>query len=401
MTATTFLERAQPVGHAPMRPVGSFAVKSRGSVDPSRYSDEVFELFSIPAYDSRKPEVLLGAEIGSAKKIVAPGDVLISRIVPHIQRVWVVGPSNGHRQIASGEWIVFGHSETDPDYLRHMLLSKPFHDQFMQTVAGMGGSLLRARPSEVERIEIPVPSSRTEQRRIAAILDKADTIRRKREQALTLADDFLRSVFLEMFGDPATNPLGFSQRSLGSCSRFTSGATPSKANPAFWIGEFPWVSPKDMKVDTIWDAEDHVSDLAFEQTNLKRIDAGTPLIVVRGMILVHTVPMAMTARDVAINQDMKAILFDKDIDPLFGFWCLKVQHEHILGKVDTAAHGTKRLDTDRLGEVMITVPDDDEQKKFLTIVLKFNKSRDVMSASAAESSNLLAALSQRAFAGGL
>lgn len=214
MTTAASKEQARPPGHTSMRPVGSFAVKSRGSVDPSRYPEEIFELFSIPAYDSRKPEVLRGAGIGSAKKIVAPGDVLISRIVPHIQRVWVVGPSNGYRQIASGEWIVFGHSETEPDYLRHMLLSKPFHDQFMQTVAGMGGSLMRARPSEVERIEIPVPSSRTEQRRIAAILDKADAIRRKREQALILADDFLRSVFLEMFGDPGLNPMNWDREPL-------------------------------------------------------------------------------------------------------------------------------------------------------------------------------------------
>lgn len=284
-----------------------------------------------------------------------------------------------------------------PRYLFHYLQSPKFRD-WTRNSSGVG--IKNIRKSELDAVEIPFPSP-DEQRRIAAILDKADAIRRKREQALTLADDFLRSVFLEMFGDPVTNPLGFSQRSLGSCSRFTSGATPSKANPAFWVGEFPWVSPKDMKVDTIWDAEDHVSDLAFEQTNLKKIDAGTPLIVVRGMILVHTVPMAMTARDVAINQDMKAILFDEDIDPLFGFWCLKVQHEHILGKVDTAAHGTKRLDTDRLGEVMITVPDDDEQQRFLNIVRKFNKSRDVMTAAAAESVNLFAALSQRAFAGDL
>jgi type I restriction enzyme S subunit len=284
-----------------------------------------------------------------------------------------------------------------PRYLFHYLQSPKFRD-WTRNSSGVG--IKNIRKSELDAVEIPFPLP-DEQRRIAAILDKADAIRRKREQALTLADDFLRSVFLEMFGDPVTNPLGFSQRSLGSCSRFTSGATPSKANPSFWVGEFPWVSPKDMKVDTIWDAEDHVSDLAFEQTNLKKIDSGTPLIVVRGMILVHTVPIAMTARDVAINQDMKAILFDEDIDPLFGFWCLKVQHEHILGKVDTAAHGTKRLDTDRLGEVMITVPDDDEQQRFLTIVRKFNKSKDVMTAAAAGSVNLFAALSQRAFAGDL
>ncbi|MDN7125662.1 restriction endonuclease subunit S [Pseudidiomarina sp. 1APP75-32.1] len=55
---------------------------------------------------------------------------------------------------------------------------------------------------------VPVPPL-SEQKRIAAILDKADAIRRKRQQAIQLADDFLRSVFLDMFGDPVTNPKGF------------------------------------------------------------------------------------------------------------------------------------------------------------------------------------------------
>ncbi|SIT05763.1 restriction endonuclease subunit S [Insolitispirillum peregrinum] len=55
-----------------------------------------------------------------------------------------------------------------------------------------------------------------EQRRIAAILDKADAIRRKRQQALALADDFLRSAFLEMFGDPVTNPKGWELDTLGN-----------------------------------------------------------------------------------------------------------------------------------------------------------------------------------------
>ena len=55
---------------------------------------------------------------------------------------------------------------------------------------------------------IPLPPLH-EQRRIAAILDKADAIRRKRQEALALTDEFLRSAFLEMFGDPVTNPKGW------------------------------------------------------------------------------------------------------------------------------------------------------------------------------------------------
>lgn len=202
----------RPVGA--MTPLSEFAAKRRGSVDPKKYPEEIFDLFSIPAYDSGKPDRVVGSDIGSTKKIVEPGDVLISRIVPHIQRVWVVPEAHGKRQIASGEWIVFKDNRVVPEFLRHMLLAKPFHEQFMQTVAGMGGSLLRARPKEVERIEIPVPTDPDEQRRIAAILDKADAIRRKREQALALADDLLKSTFLEMFGDPNTNPFDFPVRPL-------------------------------------------------------------------------------------------------------------------------------------------------------------------------------------------
>ncbi len=70
--------------------------------------------------------------------------------------------------------------------------------------------------------EIPLPPL-AEQKRIAAILDKADAIRRKRQQAIQLADEFLRAVFLEMFGDPVTNPKGWEVKPLGSIFKLSSG----------------------------------------------------------------------------------------------------------------------------------------------------------------------------------
>lgn len=64
-----------------------------------------------------------------------------------------------------------------------------------------------------------------EQMRIATILDKADSIRRKLQQSLRLSDDFLRSVFLEMFGDPVTNPKGWGITNMGEKLEFlTSGS---------------------------------------------------------------------------------------------------------------------------------------------------------------------------------
>jgi len=71
-------------------------------------------------------------------------------------------------------------------------------------------------------LEIPLPPL-DEQKRIAAILDKADAIRRKRLQAIQLADDFLRSVFLDMFGDPVTNPKGFKKAAITELSDVITG----------------------------------------------------------------------------------------------------------------------------------------------------------------------------------
>jgi type I restriction enzyme S subunit len=176
-----------------------------GSVDPSKFPREYFELLSIPAFDVGKPEITIGAAIGSTKQVVQEGDVLLSKIVPHIRRAWVVKPTTNHRLIASGEWIVFRDSRFDPNYLRHLLTADGFHRQFMQTVSGVGGSLLRARPAEVAKIKVSLPP-KTEQQRIATILDKVDSLLRMRQQANRLADEFLRAAYIEIFGDPITNP---------------------------------------------------------------------------------------------------------------------------------------------------------------------------------------------------
>ncbi|MDH0184100.1 restriction endonuclease subunit S [Stutzerimonas stutzeri] len=185
----------------PTVPAAELMLKRGGSVNPANYPDETFELLSIPAFDKGEPEIVEGKEIGSSKSCVQPNDVLLSKIVPHIKRCWVVpAPQSTYRQIGSGEWIIFRSDKIHPPFLRHFLTSEIFHKQFMNTTAGVGGSLVRARPAEVGNIEIPLPPL-PEQKRIAAILDKADAIRRKRQQAIQLADDFLRAVFLDMFGD--------------------------------------------------------------------------------------------------------------------------------------------------------------------------------------------------------
>ena len=193
--------------------LGDFYPVRGGSVNPSKYVDETFELFSIPAYDRGQADKLPGSKIESSKKLFKPNDVLLSRIVPHIRRCWIVPQEKGLRQIGSGEWIVFRSGNMFPGYLRYYLLSDLFNSKFMSTVKGIGGSLLRADPKQVSKFKIPLPPL-DEQKQIAAILDAADELRQKDKALIAKYDELTQSLFLDMFGDPVTNPKGWETKSI-------------------------------------------------------------------------------------------------------------------------------------------------------------------------------------------
>lgn len=259
------------MSYVPLVPLEELIAKRLGSIDPTKFSDEVFELYSIPAFDRLKPEVLAGAEIGSTKQLIQTGDVLLSKIVPHIRRSWVVGESAGHRLIGSGEWIVFRSQRVFPAYLRHVLIGNPFHDQFMRTVSGVGGSLLRARPAQVAKIEIPLPPL-PEQRRIAAILDQADALRAKRRAALAQLDKLTQAIFVEMFGDPVMNPRGWPRVKFGAVGRLDRGVSKHRPRnaPELMGGAYPLIQTGDVANSDgyIRDYRSTYSEVGLKQSKL-------------------------------------------------------------------------------------------------------------------------------------
>ena len=176
------------------------------TIDPRKFPKDEFELFSIPAYDKGEPERILGSEIGSSKQILQPNDVLISRIVPHIRRSRVVPESNGLMQIGSSEWIIFRANDFFPEYLRYYLLSDKFNVQLMSTVAGVGGSLLRARPAAVAKLEITLPEI-SEQKRIAGILAKANEIKHSAQEVINSRSRLIHSVYHSMMEESELWPV--------------------------------------------------------------------------------------------------------------------------------------------------------------------------------------------------
>lgn len=252
----------------------------------------------------------------------------------------------------------------------------------------------------LERIPLPVPPL-AEQERIVKLLDEADELRKLRTQANLGTADLIPALFHEMFGDPVANSFGWRKTMLGDVVNFGSGATPSKENLEFWAGTTPWVSPKDMKEDEITDTEDHLSSAAFEKTNLKLFPADTVLIVVRGMILAHTVPIRICRVPVAINQDIKALLPKQAIEPEYLRWALQALHSQLFNRVSTAGHGTKKLDSNQLKAIVIAIPPAPLQRKFAELVQEIHQMEAEQTASRRRSEDLFQSMLHRAFAGEL
>jgi type I restriction enzyme S subunit len=157
------------------------------------------------------------------------------------------------------------------------------------------------------------------------------------------------------------------ETTLGECAQWLSGGTPFKGNEAFWTGSIPWVSAKDMKSFRLHDAEDHISPLAVGNGG-KLVPAGTILLLVRGMTLHNDVPICMVMREMAFNQDIKALLPAKDVDGAFLAYWLLANKPELLASVDHAGHGTGRLVTDTLKEKPVQLPPLPEQKAIASVL---------------------------------
>jgi type I restriction enzyme S subunit len=372
----------------------------QGSVDPSKHRDEVFDLYSIPAFDNGKPDVVLGSEIGSAKQVVEPGDVLLSRIVPHIRRAWVVGDNRGRRIIASGEWIVFRHNRVDSGYLRHVLVGDPFHTEFMHTVSGVGGSLLRARPAYVAKIRLPLPPL-PEQRRIAEVLDRAESLRANRRAALARLDTLIRAIFLDMFGDPATNPKGFPTGTIGDLLESASYGTSEKAAA---IGAFPVLRMNNITRT----GEMDFTNLKYMELEVKQHER---YLVRKGDILFNRTNSAELVGKTAIFRDSRSMAFagylirmrvNEQTDPEYLAAFLNTAYsKRVLRGMCKSIIGMANINAQELRSIKIPRPAHPVQREFANRVTSIESLKATQRNSLALLDALFMSLQHRAFRGEL
>jgi type I restriction enzyme S subunit len=248
------------------------------------------------------------------------------------------------------------------------------------------------------RIPILLPPLE-EQKRIAAILDRADAIRRKRKEAIALTEELLRSTFLDMFGDPVTNPKGWDEEPLGKIATFIGGGTPSRKNPKYYNGTICWASSKDMSDDILKDTEEHITQEAIENSSTKLVDKGVLLVVVKSKILMRRLPVARTEVATCFNQDIKAIV-PQDIS------IKRYLHQHLKLGQETLlkqARGvnTEGLTLDHLRNYKVMIPPILLLKKFVEFQKSLESSLRNNDRANQVSQNLFNSLLQKAFRGEL
>jgi type I restriction enzyme S subunit len=158
---------------------------------------------------------------------------------------------------------------------------------------------------------------------------------------------------------------------LSDVATLSSGGTPSKANAAFWDGDIPWVSPKDMKLNHLTDAEDKVTRAAVSESAARIVGSNSVLAVVRSGILAHTFPVATLAREVSFNQDIKAITpKNGSLLPAFLFWMLKGQEAQILRIGVKKGATVHSLSNGFLESLLFPLPPLDEQQRIVGLFVR-------------------------------
>lgn len=331
-----------------------------------------------------------------ARQLIQEGDVLVSTVRPNLNGVAMVDKSLDGATASTGFCVLRPNvKKLDGSYLFHWVKTSEFISDMVRKSTGA------SYPAVSDRIilesKIPLPPI-AEQKRIAAILDKAEAIRSQRRQALEQLDVIAQSIFLEMFGDPATNPKGWERKSIKQIGQVITGNTPSRAQPEFYGNTIEWI-----KSDNINTPYHYLTEASEGLSKAGQAVARTvpPL-----SILVTCIAgspdcignVAIANREVAFNQQINALV------PLIGdFRFLYAQF--LIGKrlVQEASTSSMKgmISKSRFEEIQLIFPQTNLQEAFGKSFEAIAQLKATHRESLAQLDALFASLQHRAFRGEL
>lgn len=340
------------------------------------------------------------SEVGTSTHGFDERHVLYSKLRPYLNKV-VLPDEKG---LATTELVPMlpDPLRLDRKYLAYYLRSKSFVDWVSSQVAG--AKMPRVSMQLFWKHEIPLPPL-PEQKRIAAILDKADAIRRKRQKAIQFADDFLRALFLDMFGDPVTNSKGWDLREVERFSDVQGGLQVSKKRAGLPMTA-PYLRVANVLRNKFELAE--IKEIELLESEYRRVKLiPDDILIVEGHGNPNEIGRCSIWRgeiDGVVHQNhlIRVRVKSRDINPRF----LNDYINSYGGRVQMmrASNTTSGLNTISTGIVKSTkviIPPRDLQDKYALVVEKTNSHLLRQNSAQVLASENFFSLSQRAFSGQL
>ena len=252
--------------------------------------------------------------------------------------------------------------------------------------------------SSFKRLQIPLPTL-AEQKRIAGILDAADALRAKRREALAQLDTLLQSTFLDMFGDPVTNPMGWDAPPLADFCKTGTGGTPSRGKMQRYYegGTIPWVKSGELREEVVTSTGEYITETALKEANVKLVPKDALLLALYGATVGR---LGILGTQATTNQAVCHIIPNSlRADLRYMFHSLSNQVSYLVGRGVGGAQ--PNISQGIIKSLAIPLPPLDLQHRFTTIVKSVEKQRASQRAHLAELDTLFASVQSRAFRGDL
>jgi type I restriction enzyme S subunit len=248
----------------------------------------------------------------------------------------------------------------------------------------------------LKNIDIPIPPL-PQQEKIVKVLDISSALIEKQKELIEKYDLFLKSKFIEMFGDPISNPMGWNVEKLGDLTQVKTGKTPSRKKLEYWNdGTVNWAKTTEVNQGILTEVEEHISDLAVKECNMIMFPKNTILIAMygqgktRGKVVLLGVPTT-------INQAFGAILKSDKFATLYLLKLLDYMYENIrdLGR----GGNQENLNLDIVRGINIILPPIELQNKFASIVEKTEQIKEQETKKLEHLQTLHVSLMDKAFKG--
>ncbi|WP_443901187.1 restriction endonuclease subunit S [Odoribacter laneus] len=259
-----------------------------------------------------------------------------------------------------------------------------------------GAGLKNISKSYLDQIEIPVISLE-EQNRIVWVLDKTEKLICQRKQSIEALEALIKSVFLEMFGDPVLNPQEYPIISLSQLGKWQSGGTPLRSKEYYYDGNIPWYSSGELNDVHIFQSKENINSRAIRETSAKLVKAGSLLL---GMYDTAALKSSITRVDASCNQAIAfSLLSENKCNSLYVYMAIQLGKRMHLSRRRGVRQ--RNLNLNMIKGIKIPLPPVKDQNRYALIFEKTLDEIDKLKDSLNRLETLFQSLLQKAFRGEL